>query len=239
MTRELLRRRVLMCGLFAIGFLGLASACSEQAVDPTSPHLFNVRLNHHAGDPHELDTVTVYDCGPGYTGEYPNCYPDPDTCDPNYDAWCNPTDPCESDPTAPGCQDPCSVDPNASGCPCGYDPYPACDDPGEGENPPPPPPPERDQGCSSYQAYGPPMGWGSWYPIRDHIGNMTWRVDASAVGDTQLFSKVKYYGGTGWAEKQFGGSTIIVTGNAVATISAQFYGNPYGTAVNGLICALG
>lgn len=103
----------------------------------------------------------------------------------------------------------------------------------------PPPPEEPPPGCSAYNAYAPPWTWGSWYFIQDHIGEITFQVTASAVGDTQLFGEVRYATGGGWAQDPFGASHTFRTGNAVATVTVRFYGSPYGTAVNGRICAIG
>jgi hypothetical protein len=91
-------------------------------------------------------------------------------------------------------------------------------------------------GCISYNAYAPPLIWGSWYWITDHMGTRTFTISSSNDTDTILFSAVNYATGAGTTTVQFGGSRTFTTGNAMGNIYARFYGSPYGTAVFGSIC---
>ena len=93
-------------------------------------------------------------------------------------------------------------------------------------------------GCSNYQAYAPPLFWGSWYVIYSHMGRKNLTVSASPIGDTALFGEVKYaIGAPGWwTTVPFGNSVSFTTGYSAADVSVHFYGSPYGTAVNGNIC---
>lgn len=92
--------------------------------------------------------------------------------------------------------------------------------------------------CNQFDAYAPPLVYGPYEVIAEHIGSIHYSGSASPVGDTNLHGEVRYYG-EGWVEEGFIGEFAFTTGNAVATVKTHFKGNPFGTAVNGQICAGG
>lgn len=112
----------------------VASACRDGG-SLTDPNGSRARFN----EAYELDPIEVTACGPGTSGDYPNCVPDNQECDPTFDASCNPggwDDPCTVDPSAPGCsEDPCAMYPES----CYGGEYPSD----------PPPPNEADGICDS------------------------------------------------------------------------------------------
>ena len=87
-----------------------------------------------------------------------------------------------------------------------------------------------------YTSYAPPMVWGTaWQKISSHIGVRTFTIKASPIGDTELFSKVKYYAIGGFDSTEFADEETLSTGNALAQVSVKFKGVVSGTGVKGEI----
>jgi hypothetical protein len=86
-----------------------------------------------------------------------------------------------------------------------------------------------------FAAYAGPHIWGPWVDVASHLGRATFTITASAVGETVLRSRVRYFPDDGERVAEFGDSTTVTTGNTVANVSVSFMGVPIGSAVAGTI----
>lgn len=87
-----------------------------------------------------------------------------------------------------------------------------------------------------YSAYAGPSVWGDWVDVADTIGSVSYTITASAIGSTEIRSRVRYFKTeTSQVVEEFADSTMITTGNAVAKVEVSFMGIPTGTAVDGTI----
>lgn len=98
-----------------------ATACNDDSRNVVEPDPFGGPGFSTSGEAIELDPLIVTACPPGTSGMYPDCQPD--SCDPVFEASCNP-DPCYYDSSSSGCSgDPCINNPSGPGCgsdPCAY-----------------------------------------------------------------------------------------------------------------------
>jgi hypothetical protein len=87
-----------------------------------------------------------------------------------------------------------------------------------------------------FKSYAPPSFWGKWEIIGSHLGEVSFKITAEAVGSTLLRCKVRYYKtSTQQVVEEWLDSKKIECGNCVANVEVCFMGNPLGTAVDGTI----
>lgn len=82
--------------------------------------------------------------------------------------------------------------------------------------------------------YAPPLTWGSWSIIASHLGTITFSIECTPIGSTQIYGRVRYYkgenGGT-QVNESFIESIKITTSNSVANVELCLKGNPFGSQV--------
>jgi hypothetical protein len=79
--------------------------------------------------------------------------------------------------------------------------------------------------------YAPPLVYGAWTPVRNHIGPATMTITVTPVGKTAVFGEVKYFDQNGREriESFFTGITIR-TCNCVGAVYVRLKGVPTGSA---------
>ncbi len=88
----------------------------------------------------------------------------------------------------------------------------------------------------AFTAWAAPMMWGPWTTIQSHGGVINFKITYSAIGDTMVMGKVKYYKEQGHtSEEEFKDSTSIKTAVVWANIEVCFKGIPTGSTVEGEI----
>lgn len=87
-----------------------------------------------------------------------------------------------------------------------------------------------------FTAYAAPMMWGPWTTIQNHGGSVTFKIEYSAIGDTVVMGKVRYYKEKDkLVEEEFKDEVVIRTANVWANIDTCFKGLPLGSTVEGEI----
>ena len=87
-----------------------------------------------------------------------------------------------------------------------------------------------------FSAYAGPSTWGPWVTVAEHLGVVTYAITASAVSDTILRNRVRYYrAANDQVIKEWDSSVSITTGNVVAGVEVCFMGLPTGSPVDGTI----
>jgi hypothetical protein len=87
-----------------------------------------------------------------------------------------------------------------------------------------------------FNAYAPPMIWGAWAIIASHTASIGYDISASAVGDTRIRCRVRYFKEIrNQVIEEFVDLTSIRTANVIANIEVSFMGVPLGSAVDGTI----
>jgi hypothetical protein len=90
-----------------------------------------------------------------------------------------------------------------------------------------------------FTIYAVPLSWGQWVQVITHNGVVSYDIAYRAVRrDTVVHGCVYYYSSSGAKKEVFRDSIRITTGNWWASVYVCFYGNPYGSAVNGTITYL-
>jgi len=88
----------------------------------------------------------------------------------------------------------------------------------------------------TFTAYAAPMMWGPWTTIQSHGGSIAFAISYSAIGDTLVMGKVKYFKAKDTqVEEEFRDETTIRTGDVWANVEVCFKGVPLGSTVNGEI----
>jgi len=90
--------------------------------------------------------------------------------------------------------------------------------------------------CREFNGWAPPMTYGAWYLIAEHIGTVYYYGEAWADGESAFFGQVRYYGEESWEIEDYVDDFSFTTGDVIATVETRFKGIPYGTAVDGEIC---
>jgi hypothetical protein len=88
---------------------------------------------------------------------------------------------------------------------------------------------------ATFTAYAPPSIWGTWQTIYNSMGSRSFTLSFSAVGDTQVKGKVRYFGAIGKVEQEFFEQIVFASGDAIANIEVCFKGIPLGSTVDGSI----
>lgn len=72
--------------------------------------------------------------------------------------------------------------------------------------------------------------------MADHLGEVTYRIDAVPVGDTVLRCRVRYYKAVrNQVTEEWRDDVTIRTANVVASVEVSFMGLPTGSAVEGTV----
>lgn len=88
----------------------------------------------------------------------------------------------------------------------------------------------------TFTAYAAPMAWGPWMAIQSHGGVITFKITYSAIGDTLVMGKVRYYKEKEkLREEEFKDEVTIKTADVWANIDVCFKGVPLGSTVEGEI----
>jgi hypothetical protein len=80
-------------------------------------------------------------------------------------------------------------------------------------------------------AYAPPMTYGAWTHVRNHIGPATMTITVTPLGDTAVFGEIKYFDRTGHERiEPFFTVVTIRTCDCVAPVYVRLKGVPLGSA---------
>jgi hypothetical protein len=87
-----------------------------------------------------------------------------------------------------------------------------------------------------FAAYAGPSTWGEWVEIASHLGDVSYTITASPVGNTVLRCRVRYYKEVNnQVTEEWRSDVKIKTANVVANVEVSFMGVPFGSAVEGTI----
>lgn len=89
---------------------------------------------------------------------------------------------------------------------------------------------------SKFTGYAGPNIFGPWVVVGSHIGPVSFRITAKALGNTDLTAEVKYYKGeNNQVIEGFIDTVEVKTANVVANVEVRFRGSPFGSAVEGTV----
>ena len=84
-----------------------------------------------------------------------------------------------------------------------------------------------------YVAYAPPLAWGPWVEVANHLGPATFHIAYTTAGSTLVVGQIEYCQVDGKAKKvlDFRDEIDIATCNAVDNVRVRFKGAPTGSQV--------